>query len=83
MTTTPPGTCLSADANFTAVDGQGIFLGSICEAIAAVTLQFDAVSAVSGSPLTPDVTGSVEINSKCGYNQSVKLSRQSLFSLMQ
>ena len=53
------------------------------EAIAAVTLQFDAVSAVSGSPLTPDVTGSVEINSKFGYNQSVKLSRQSLFSLMQ
>ena len=39
-------------------------MGSICEAIGAVTIQFDAVSAISGSPLTPDMTGSLEINSK-------------------
>ena len=64
VTTDPPSTCLSADASFMTVDGQGIFMGSVCEAIVNVTLQFDAVSALSVIPLVSDVTGNLEINSK-------------------
>ena len=60
----PAGTCLSLDANFTMVDGQGTFMGSICEQISAVTIKFNATSAITGLPLNADDIGPIEVTSK-------------------
>ena len=63
----PGSACLSADANFTTVDGKGIFLGSVCSATAGVTVTFDAVSVNTGLSLASDNFGPITFNSKSSH----------------
>ena len=67
VSVSPGGTCLSADANFTTVDGKGVFQGSICSAAAGVTVTFDAVSTNTGLDLASDNFGPITFNSKSSF----------------
>ncbi|XP_046340385.2 uncharacterized protein LOC124121432 [Haliotis rufescens] len=59
----PSTACLSTDANFVTTDGQGTFVGSICEPIVSVTLRFRIVSA-GGLTLNSAPTPSMAINNE-------------------
>lgn len=56
---TPSSACLSVDSNFTLINGQGVFTGSICEVGGSVTLRFfttDTLGNVRYTSSTPSIT---------------------------
>ena len=56
---TPPTACLSVDSNFTLVDGQAVFPGSVCEVGGTVTLRFfttDSQGSDHYTASTPSIT---------------------------
>ncbi|XP_046556710.1 uncharacterized protein LOC124265901 [Haliotis rubra] len=59
---TPSSACLSVDANFQTTDGQGTFVGSVCEAITGVTLKFTVTTAAT-TTLTSAATPCLTITS--------------------
>ncbi|KAK3576183.1 hypothetical protein CHS0354_001202 [Potamilus streckersoni] len=65
VVTTPGTACLSDDSTFVTSNGQGIFMGSICEPVASVSLTFQIISIVAnGTKISSLPTLNMEITNE-------------------